>query len=89
MKLEAFEYPVQPHHPGYADSWNHEWVALTVDEPVDDELPSETPPLAPCLRCAVTYRLVGIEETDTPRHDLYTFECPCCGHLETRTVRVR
>lgn len=50
---------------------------------------TETPPLPRCPRCNAAYRLVGIEGTNKPHHDLYTFECPGCGHLETRTVRVQ
>ena len=46
----------------------------------------ETPPLPPCNDCALAYRLVGIEGTEKPRSDLYTFECPGCGHLETMTT---
>jgi hypothetical protein len=49
---------------------------------------SEIPRLSPCLRCRVAYRLVGIEGTDKPDHDLYTFECPDCGHLEVRTIYI-
>lgn len=45
--------------------------------------------LPPCLRCGVKYRLVGIEGTEKPHHDLYTFECPNCGHLVTEKVRVQ
>ena len=89
-EARALEYLVQQPRPtGYADRWKNEWASLTVNDPVDDEPQSETPSLAPCLRCAVTYRLVGIEATEHPHHDLYTFECPVCGHLETRTVRVQ
>ena len=43
--------------------------------------------LPPCPRCKVKYRLVGIEGTEKPCQDLYTFECPNCGHLEARKVR--
>ncbi len=53
----------------------------------DPDVPTE--PLPPCPGCKVPYRLVGIEGTEKPHHDLYTFECPGCGHLEVRTVRVR
>jgi predicted RNA-binding Zn-ribbon protein involved in translation (DUF1610 family) len=41
-----------------------------------------------CPRCKAQLRLVGVERAEKLRHDLYTFECPECGHLETRTVRV-
>jgi hypothetical protein len=51
-----------------------------------DEQGWDTRPLPPCVRCNGTFRLVGIERTDKPHEDLYTFECPRCGHLETRTV---
>jgi hypothetical protein len=54
-----------------------------------DESEWENKPLPPCLRCKVAYRLVGIEGTDKPQHDLYTFECPGCGNLETRKIRVQ
>ena len=50
---------------------------------------SQDHPLSPCPRCKVKYRLVGIEGTEKPYLDLYTFECPNCGHLETRKVRVQ
>ena len=54
-----------------------------------EELDWETKPLPPCPRCGAKYRLVGIEGTEKPYHDLYTFECPNCGHLEARNVRVQ
>ena len=57
-------------------------------EIMTEEPEGETPRLQPCLRCKVAYRLVGIEATEKPHHHLYTFECPSCGHIETRTVRV-
>jgi hypothetical protein len=44
---------------------------------------------SPCRRCKIRYRLVGIEGTDKPHHDLYTFECPRCGHITTLTVRIQ
>ncbi len=59
-----------------------------VDEP-DTEPELTTPAIGPCLRCHVAYRLIGIEGTDRPHHDLYTFECPNCGHIETRVVRIQ
>jgi hypothetical protein len=33
-------------------------------------------------------RLFGIE-AESPKRDLFTFECDKCGHLEVRDVRVR
>jgi DNA polymerase III alpha subunit (gram-positive type) len=50
---------------------------------------TETEPLPPCARCKEALRLVGIESAEKPHYDLYTFECPGCGRLETRTVRVQ
>jgi len=54
-----------------------------------DEREWETEALPPCKQCNVAYRLVGIEATDSPHHDLYTYECPSCGHIETRTVHAK
>jgi hypothetical protein len=54
-----------------------------------EEPEAETRTLPPCRECKVEYRLVGIEGTDKPHHDLYTFECPRCGRIETRLVRVQ
>ena len=53
------------------------------------ESETPTPPLDPCQRCKVPYRLIGIEDTDKPHHHLYTFECDTCGDRETRTVRAQ
>ena len=60
-----------------------------VDDEMADESEYENEPLPPCPRCKVAYRLVGIEPTEKPHHDLYTFECPTCGHLETREIRLQ
>jgi len=56
---------------------------------MEEDAEWETEPLPPCPRCKVSYRLVGIEGTERPHHDLYTYECSGCGHIETRTVRVQ
>ena len=53
----------------------------------DDDLQYEPPP--PCERCRAEYRLVGIEGTDRPHHDLYTFECSGCGDIQTTFVRIQ
>src|SRR5262249_49574787 len=50
---------------------------------------TEVPPLPPCLRCNVAYRLVGIEGTEKAHHDLYTFERPACGDMQPRDVRAQ
>jgi predicted RNA-binding Zn-ribbon protein involved in translation (DUF1610 family) len=50
---------------------------------------SETKPLLPCAQCKAEFRLVGIERTEKPHYDLYTFECPKCGDLETRIARLQ
>jgi hypothetical protein len=55
----------------------------------DDDPTAAIEALPPCPRCNLPYRLVGIEQSDKPYHDLYTFECPGCGHVEVRTVRVQ
>jgi hypothetical protein len=47
----------------------------------------ETEPLPPCAPCKLPFRLLGVESTEKPHHELYTFECPGCGRLETRIVR--
>jgi predicted RNA-binding Zn-ribbon protein involved in translation (DUF1610 family) len=48
---------------------------------------TETEPLPACPRCKVALRLVGIERTEKPRHDLHTLECPRCGQFEVVIVR--
>jgi hypothetical protein len=42
-----------------------------------------------CPRCKAPLRLIGVEPAEKPFHELYTFECAGCGHLETRTVRIQ
>jgi DNA-directed RNA polymerase subunit M/transcription elongation factor TFIIS len=51
--------------------------------------PAETEPLPSCHQCKVAYILVGIESTDKPHHDRYTFECPSCGHVEARVIPIQ
>ena len=66
------------------------WLASDRRVASDDrESETETPPLEPCRRCRIAYRLVGIEGTDKPHHDLYTFECPSCRHIEVMLVRMQ
>jgi hypothetical protein len=42
-------------------------------------------PLLLCPLCNIEMRLFGIE-SETDKHDLYTFECVACGGLEVRGV---
>jgi predicted RNA-binding Zn-ribbon protein involved in translation (DUF1610 family) len=44
-------------------------------------------PLMVCPACGTEMRLFGVE-SETPTRDLYTFECPNCGRIEARGVRV-
>ena len=39
-----------------------------------------------CPMCAVQMYLARIEP-EKPRHDLRTFECPRCQHVETAVVK--
>ncbi len=39
-----------------------------------------------CPLCNIEMRLFGIE-SETDKHDLYTFECVACGGLEVRGVK--
>jgi hypothetical protein len=38
-----------------------------------------------CLNCVRAMQLAGVE-WETERDDLYTFDCPSCDAVETRTV---
>ena len=38
-----------------------------------------------CPKCNLELRLVGIEPESEVR-DLFTFECPKCGYVETRSA---
>jgi predicted RNA-binding Zn-ribbon protein involved in translation (DUF1610 family) len=49
---------------------------------------TEPEPLLLCGKCKVETRLFGIEPYG-PERELYTFECPKCGHLEIRTALLR
>jgi len=41
-----------------------------------------------CEKCKLELRLFGIE-AETVERDLYSFECPKCGSLEVRGVKVK
>jgi hypothetical protein len=41
-----------------------------------------------CTKCGTTTRLSGIE-AEKPGHELRTFECPKCHHIETRVGPVK
>ena len=39
-----------------------------------------------CSKCGTPMLLFGIEaEPDTPGHELWSFDCPKCHHIETAT----
>jgi hypothetical protein len=42
-----------------------------------------------CSNCGQTAWLTRIEPAHAPDHDLRTFECPACGHVETVTMKFR
>jgi hypothetical protein len=44
-------------------------------------------PLIVCPNCRLEMRLFGIEP-ESPKRDLFTFECSKCGRLEVRGVLV-
>jgi len=41
-----------------------------------------------CSKCGTTMRLSAIEAAEKPGHELRTFECPKCHHIETRVGTV-
>jgi hypothetical protein len=41
-----------------------------------------------CPKCKLEMRLLGIE-SESPKRDLYTFECERCQRLEVRGIRVK
>jgi hypothetical protein len=43
--------------------------------------------LIACRKCGREMRLMGIEP-ESPKRDLFTFECEDCEHIEVRGVRV-
>jgi hypothetical protein len=49
---------------------------------------SDPQPLLLCAKCKAEMCLLGIESFDAV-HELYTFECDKCGHLEAKTVHLR
>jgi len=48
--------------------------------------PYERPP---CEKCGRKTILAGIEQLDIPDHDLRTFKCTGCNHVQTAKVRFR
>jgi hypothetical protein len=64
--------------------------------PEPSEPLSETPPppqaretFGPdCIKCGSTLRLVLVEPTE-PKYEKRMYRCDKCGHLETRTLKLR
>ena len=40
-----------------------------------------------CLKCGTAMRLFGIE-ADGPGHELHSFACPSCAHIEAKRAEV-
>jgi hypothetical protein len=40
-----------------------------------------------CAKCGIVTRLFGIE-LDVPGHELLSFDCPKCHHIETRVGKI-
>ena len=55
-----------------------------------DHQPLQQLPERPnCSKCGTKMWLARIEPDDKPGHDVRTFECPECDHLEIVTVKFR
>jgi len=42
-----------------------------------------------CSRCGTLSTLARVEPAPGPDHDLRTFECPACGHIDVAKIRYR
>lgn len=42
-----------------------------------------------CSKCGTLSALRRVEPSPQPDHDLRTFECPACGHVDTLTIKFR
>lgn len=42
-----------------------------------------------CSKCGTLSTLTQVEPSPDPDHDLRTFECPACGHIDTITIKFR
>jgi hypothetical protein len=40
-----------------------------------------------CSQCGTKTRLIGIE-ADSPGHELHTFGCPKCQHVEAKLAKI-
>jgi DNA-directed RNA polymerase subunit RPC12/RpoP len=64
-----------------------EGMRMNPSEPKQRQLAQLYRPL--CSRCGALSMLIRVEPSAEPDHDLRTFECPSCGHVDPIKMKFR